>query len=197
MAFTLLLRKTRDILLAPLSKLGIPICFSPESMIRYEAVCTVTSMKTDGSSFENNGETSMLPYGREMKWVFPVVGIPEFSPLEGKKIPSIECKAKQRVEELLQLSFTGLSTNGSSLISQPKITSSHILTQSSPFVDFGPEYSSLLEDFTYDFDYSDAESHSAIDRSVGINLVHKKVHNVSGVITFVFSIVFSPYKTFR
>ena len=191
--------------MAPLSKLGIPICFSPESMIRYEAVCTVSAMKRDGTSFESNGETSVLPYCREMRWVFPIVGIPEFSPMEGKKIPCIECKTKQRVEEVLQLSFTGLApsltpsltSSASDQIAHRKVFSSYLLDQSSVFADFGPEYSNSLEDFTYEFEYPDAESHNAVDRSVGINLLHKMVHRVSGVITLVFNVVFSPFKTFR
>ena len=187
----------KNILLAPLSRLGIPICFAPESMIRYEAICTVTAMKSDGSSFEANEDRSLFPSGNQMRWIFPVIGIPEFRPIEGKKIPCIECKSKQRVEEQLQLSFTGLTTNSRNRIAYPNVVSSHILRQSSLLPDFGPEYSSLLDDFSYEFEYSDAESHSAIDRSVGINLIHKLVHKVSGVITFVFNLVFSPHKTFR
>ena len=189
-AFSLLLRKTKDILLPPKAKLAIPICFSPESMIRYETVCNVVATKKDGSLF---------PHGREMKWVFPVIGIPEFSPLEGKKVPCIECKTRNRVEEMLHLSFTGHQANvsGFSNFAHSKIVSSNAPPQSSSLTDFGSDYLFVPDDFDYKFEYADAESHSAVDRSVGINLAHKMVQKVSGVISLVFNVVFSPYKTFR
>lgn len=195
-AFNLLLRKTKDILLSPRAKLAIPICFSPESMIKCEAICYVTALRKDGLPFDSHGQNMIRPYGKEMKWAFTVIGIPEFNPSAGKSVATIECKARSRVEEILQLSFTeSLSNSGN--FENSNVLSNVIVKQPSSLSEIGSGYSLLPEEFAYEFEFADVESHGIIERSVGINLVLKKIHKVSGAITLVFLVVFSPYKAFR
>lgn len=199
-SLNILLRKTKEILLAPRSKFAIPVCFSPETMVKCEAICYVRAMKRDGSPFLTYGEKAAFPYGNEMRWGFPVVGIPEFSPLEGKKPPCIECKARKRAEEMLELSFTGINVGAAGSTPQyeyPRFLSSKVFTKGSSLANLGPDYSFLPDDFKFEFEYADSESHNAISRSVGINLVQKKIQKISGVITLVFNVVFSPSKPLR
>ena len=167
--------------------------------MRHEATCYVMAIKADGSSFETHGQITKFPYNREMRWVFPISGIPESCPIKDSKAPRIECKARARLEKRLELSFTGLNMN------LPNYASAINLRSLSPSADVGPvsnfeygsEYSFLPEDFKYRFEFGDTEAQVAVERSVGVNLVRRMSHKVSGVVTLLFNVVFTPHRSFR
>ena len=179
-------------------KLDIPICFAPESMVRHEATCYVTATKTDGTSFETHGQITKFSYNKEMRWLFPIRGIPESRPIKDSKAPRIECKARSRLEERLEISFTGLSQT----LPDTSYTATHLRALSPNTLagnptPFGLEYTALPENFKYEFEYGDTEAQIAVERSVGINLIRKMSHKSSGFATLVFNLVFSPHKSFK
>ncbi|XP_065057284.1 cilia and flagella-associated protein 47-like isoform X2 [Rhopilema esculentum] len=196
-AFSLLLRQATDILLHPKTTLDIPICFAPDSMVRHEATCYVMAIKADGSSFETHGQITKFPYNREMRWVFPISGIPESCPIKDSKAPRIECKARARLEKRLELSFTGLNMNlpnYASAIHLRSLSPSEGVGPVSNF-EYGTDYAFLPEDFKYWFEFGDTEAQVAVERSVGVNLVRRMSHKVSGVVTLLFNVVFAPHRS--
>lgn len=50
---------------------------------------------------------------------------------------------------------------------------------------------------SYEFLYVDEECQNALERSLGIQLEKKYRNKVSGVVTLIFRLIFSPYKPFK
>lgn len=112
-AFCLLLKYTQGITLPPNAVLDIPISFAPDTMQQHEASVTVNLHKQDGTDW-NSGSyagfvTSSLVNG--LSWIFPVKGIPESRPVKESQAPCIECKARSRVEERVEVSLTGVASH--------------------------------------------------------------------------------------
>ncbi len=201
-AFSHLLRQPSNILLTPRDILDIPICFAPDTMVLHEATCYVTASKTDGTAFETYGQMTTFAYNKSMRWIFPIKGIPESCPIKDSKAPRVECRSRERLEEKLELSFTGINLNISKATHSAylrALSPAHILGETNLIyeTDLGPDYSLLMEDFKYEFEYPDTEAQIALERSVGLNLIRKVSHRVSGVVTLMFNVVFAPSRSFR
>jgi len=50
----------------------------------------------------------------DLHWIYPVKGIPESCPVKESQAPCIECKARGRVEERIEVTLTGVAPSSSS-----------------------------------------------------------------------------------
>ena len=97
--FCLLLKSNVDIPLRPGEILDVPISFAPEHMQLQQAICSITTRPTNG----DGSAMSML------KWSYDIKGIPQSIPVKDSKAPILECRARERLEERVELSFTGIN----------------------------------------------------------------------------------------
>lgn len=135
----------------------------------------------------------------ELHWIIPVRGIPESYPIKESQAPCIECKARSRVEERLEVTLTGLAPNNatSGLGRYPTITPINLLGRHLPGeMEYGVDYLNVPEEFRYELIYDDAECQTCLERSLGVSLMRKIKNQVSGVVILVFNFVFSPFKPF-
>ena len=202
LAFSLLLKQKTDVFLSPKGILDIPICFAPEAMILHEATCFVHVRKTDGSGFDGYDRRPSYSSNREMRWVFTIKGVPESRPVKDARAPILQCKARERLEEKLELCFTGINPSISKSTHTPYIRSmapmnllGGYLVPSTPDLDV--DYVNLPEEFKCEFEYASTEGEMALERSVGLGLIRKMKHKISGIVTLIFNVVFSPFKPFE
>lgn len=198
--FCLLLKRAKSILLEPGASLDIPISFAPDSMQLHEATVTVTVHRDTVDTWDGNYPSVMSTrMVNDLHWIYPVRGIPESHPIKDSQAPCIECKARSRVEERVEVTLTGLAPNtgGSGFGRYPSVTPINLLGRHMPGeMEYGVDYLNVPEEFRYELIYEDAECQSCLERSLGVSLLRKIKNQVSGVVILVFNFVFSPFKPF-
>ncbi|KAK3775916.1 hypothetical protein RRG08_017206 [Elysia crispata] len=128
--FKLLLKHDSGLRVGPKSTLEIPISFAPSQMVNYQAFCTVVIRREDGQQWpyvpqdalghKLSAHTTGLP---EIRWLFPVHGVPESAPMKDSQPAGIVCQARDLVEQRLEVTLAGVApgSNGvSSLATRAK-----------------------------------------------------------------------------
>ena len=93
----------------------------------------------------------------DLHWIYPVRGIPESHPVKDSQAPCIECKARSRVEERVEVTLTGLgpNTGGSGFGRYPSVTPINLLGRHVPGeMEYGVDYMNVPEEFRYCFEDS-------------------------------------------
>ena len=153
--------------------------FAPEAMHAHKTTVVVSCCTTEE---KGEGGTDRL----NLEWQFPIVGVPEIRPVSPKSAPKIACRAKERVEEKLEMELVGC-----------KMSRAAIICRGTPN---GESPTSSLEsvsnNYTYQLVCSDNEHSSLIENSVGLKLLNI-ISDKSDPVKLVFGIVFIPPKAFR
>ncbi|XP_053397416.1 cilia- and flagella-associated protein 47-like isoform X4 [Mercenaria mercenaria] len=203
--FCLLLKRKGGIRVGPKSTLDIPVCFAPTEMKMYEAICTVIVTREDGEKWQYAPrDTQGYQLSRtgsegvsEVRWVFPIQGIPESRPIKESYGAVIECKARDRLEERLEVTLAGVApvTSGP----QRSIYTRSITPKNeSPKLPDGivvGETLAVAEEFTYELSYKDPETKENLQNSVALKLVRQHRDTASGLVVLVFNVIFNPFRT--
>jgi len=149
--FCLLLKRAKSILLEPGATLDIPISFAPDNMQLHEATVTVTVHRDTEDTWDGNYPSMMSTrMVNDLHWIYPVRGIPESHPIKDSQAPCIECKARSRVEERVEVTLTGLApnTSGSGFGRYPSVTPINLLGRHMPGeMEYGVDYLNVPEEF--------------------------------------------------
>lgn len=115
-AFCLLLKHTSNIPIAPKATLDIPVVFAPGDMNLHEALCVVSVRREDGVKWvamsSTNPDHPQAVHGdddnglKDIRWLYPIHGIPESHP-KANRGAVVNCQARSRIEERLQVTLTG------------------------------------------------------------------------------------------
>ncbi|XP_078514036.1 cilia- and flagella-associated protein 47 [Lissotriton helveticus] len=208
--FSLPLKQTQGIPLAPKEKMDIPVLFTPETMKLYEALVVVHMVKQNGENwpcdnFEEldtelkcisraeNGEISGI------RWIYPIHGIPEAQP--SKPTPAvIRCQARSRAEERIEVLLTGAVPGHAGVAT---VRSGAITPQKKPCADGTQdelqvtEGFSTTEEFLYEIQYESEQVKSQLESSLAIGFVRKERDAHSGIVTLIFNIIFAPSKPIK
>jgi len=152
--FCLLLKRAKGISLEPGESLDIPISFAPDTMQLYEATVTVTIHREDPTDAWGGDYPSLMSKRtvNDLHWIYPVRGIPESIPIKESQAPCIECKARSRVEERVEVSLTGLAPNsaGAGLGRYPSVTPINLLGRHMiGEMNYGVDYLNVPEEFRW------------------------------------------------
>lgn len=148
--FCLLLKRAKSIILEADATLDIPISFAPDTMQLHEATVTVTIHRDTEDTWNGNYPSMMSTrMVNDLHWIFPVRGIPESHPIKESQAPCIECKARSRVEERVEVTLTGLTPNtGSGFGRYPSVTPINLLGRHVPGeMEYGVDYLNVPEEF--------------------------------------------------
>lgn len=150
--FCLLLKRAKSIQLEPGATLDIPISFAPDTMQLYEATVTVTIRKEDPNDAWDGNYPSLMSTRmvNDLHWIYPIRGIPESLPIKESQAPCIECKARSRVEERVEVTLTGLDPNsaGSGVGRYPSVTPINLLGRHvTGELEYGVDYLNVPEEF--------------------------------------------------
>ncbi|KAL8606797.1 hypothetical protein ACOMHN_049626 [Nucella lapillus] len=207
--FSLMLKNLKaPIRVGPKSTMDIPISFAPSEMRKYDALCTVIVTKEDGSCWDylpkddqgyplsSSGEGI-----REIRWLFPVYGIPEAQLVRDWQCAVVQCQARETVEHRLELKLSGSvpSMAASYNPSQPTFNmvlrnkSSNISQRTPDNVVVG-ETMKTADEFSFELYCTTEEMREILPNSVDMNLVRQE-RNSSGLVVLLFNIHFQPFKT--
>ncbi|XP_052240686.1 cilia- and flagella-associated protein 47-like isoform X3 [Dreissena polymorpha] len=203
--FCLLLKRKAGIRVGPKSTLDIPVCFAPTEMKMFEAVCTVVVTREDGGRWAYAPRDSqgyqLSRTGsegiREVRWVFPIQGIPESQPIKESYGAVIECQARDRLEERLEVTLAGVAP----VTSRPmKSIYARSVTpkNESPKLPDGivvGETLATAEEFLYDLAYKDSNAREDLQNCVALKLVRQHRDSTSGLVVLVFNVIFNPFRT--
>ncbi|XP_076467202.1 cilia and flagella-associated protein 47-like [Babylonia areolata] len=208
--FSLLLKNVRaSIRVGPKSTLDIPVSFAPSEMRKYDALCTVVVTKEDATPWDfvpkdEHGyplsSTGHKDGIREIRWLFPVYGIPEAQPVRDWHCAVIQCQARDSVEQRLEVHLSG---------SVPAVASQHIT--SSPAMILRGKSSSAdarrapesvvvgetlqtADEFSYQLLCTTDDMKEILPNSVQLSLVRQE-RNSEGLVVLLFNIRFQPFKT--
>lgn len=124
----------------------------------YEATVTVTVHRDTEDTWDGNYPSMMSTrMVNDLHWIYPVRGIPESHPVKDSQAPCIECKARSRVEERVEVTLTGLgpNTGGSGFGRYPSVTPINLLGRHVPGeMEYGVDYMNVPEEFRYCFEDS-------------------------------------------
>ena len=171
-SFCLLLKRTHGILLQAGVSLDIPVMFAPEEMSTHTTTIVVS---TEGTRC-----------GSKLVWRYPVIGEPHFRPVSPKSAPRISCRAKERVEERLEVVLVGKT-----------MSSAATLRPLTPTLDPTSELpQSVADGYSYDLVCEDAEHLSLVQDCVAVKLL-RKMTDEEGCVKLMFGVVFVPPKALR
>ena len=176
-SFCLLLKRTHGILLRPGVSLDIPIMFVPEKMTTHRTNMTIS---TEGVSS-----------GSKLVWQYPIIGEPQFSPVSPKSAPKIDCHAKERVEERLEV-----------LLVSQKMNKAAVFCLKTPNIDPSaneqglPQQSEANGQYAYELVCGESEYSDIIRDCVVVKLLRKAV-NKEGHIKLLFGFIFVPPRALR
>ncbi|XP_060129517.1 cilia- and flagella-associated protein 47 isoform X2 [Zootoca vivipara] len=204
--FWLSLKQKQGIVLAPKSKLDIPVFFAPQSMKLYEVVLVIKVEKLDADkwSYDDTFDvTKALTSNtvimkdeviRGIRWIYPIHGIPESPPY--KSAPAVVCcRARSRLDERIEVLLTGVTpaTSGAHVVSDSII----IIPSKSKSVAINDEGFSTPEEFVYDIEFESDRVAFQLKSAVAINLLKKLWDLKTGIVTLIFNIIFAPSKPMR
>lgn len=169
--FCLLLKQTTRILLSPGIMLDIPISFSPEVMKRHECHLTIS---VDSTS-------------QPLKWHYPIIGQPHLRPFSATSGPLLQCRAKERLEQRLEVSLVGLENTTAKLRPVTPATTSDLVTQDTHDDDT----------YTYQLSCNDPEFGFLVEQYLGIRLIRKSLDPETNNPVLLFHIIFVPSKIIR
>ena len=194
--FGLLLKKSGNLILPGKSTLDIPISYAPDKMRKKETLCVVHTKPL------NNVKDSNF-HGNDIVWKFEIDGIPTCSVVKNSQAPVIECRARERVDEKIELTFLGAEDSDKSNYTAllKSLSPIHLLglyNPPSPPKEMAPEYEELTnERFDFHIESADEFSEEDIQRSVSIQMKKQNRHKVSRTISLLFDVVFASSKPFN
>lgn len=174
--FCLLLKQTTRISLNPGITLDIPISFSPEVMKRHECRLTIS---VDSTS-------------QPLKWHYPIIGQPHLRPFSATSGPLLQCRAKERLEQRLEISLVG-SENSRAVKLRPVTPAPKSTTINTD---------TLIQDandetYTYRLSCKDTEFGFLVEQYLGIRLIRKSLDPETNNPILLFHIIFVPSKVIR
>ncbi|XP_068919939.1 cilia- and flagella-associated protein 47 [Petaurus breviceps papuanus] len=204
--FSFTLKQTQGIPLPPKGKLDIPVLFVPHIMKLYEAMVIVEVTRNNGEYWPYDKADDLGP-GLEsttrtengdicnIRWNYPIQGIPEAPPPKTHHA-SISSRARDRVEETIQVLLTGVVFEPSEqreLVVIPKKTVVEDDQKQEPVNNDLPE----VHEFQYEIQFESDLMKSNLESCVALYLTSKERTIENGVISLVFNMVFAPKKPMR
>ncbi|KAL1021786.1 hypothetical protein UPYG_G00017930 [Umbra pygmaea] len=190
--FCVPLKQTQGVWVSSGATVDIPVIFTPDSMQHHQAWLQVqlepfynqpdldspyTSMHRDMGVVVEDGRVRLVG------WVYPIHGITEAPPAHCQPAV-IQCEARSRVEERVEVLLTGCVPGSSSL---PNNTPSESAAGSSL----------ALEDFLCEMRYNSGADRTQLDGCVALSLLDCHRDPDSGIVSIGVNLIFAPCKPLR
>lgn len=157
--------------------------FAPDDMSRQEAELTVT---TESLSEEGG-----------IVWRYPIGGQPRLlRPASSSEVPQIQCTAKERLEQRLEVRLLGSAGTGKPRATAGAVTLRPVTPGASGGGQLDPIGVAEGAGYRYRLVCGDPEAGPLLEQSTGVRLMRSE-EDASGDAVLVFGVVFSPSKPFR
>ncbi|KAK7478911.1 hypothetical protein BaRGS_00029892 [Batillaria attramentaria] len=210
--FSMLLKNKTAARVGPKNTLDIPISFAPMEMLKYEALVTVVVTQEDGTPWpfmptDRHG----LPVSysgssglHEIRWLFPIYGIPESSPIKESQAPVVECRARDTTEQQLEFTLAGVVSSAASQHKgeNPKIslrdkTPSAGSRSSAPESVVVGETLATAEEFQFELACPTDDLKKVLPNCTQLKLLKQQRNTATGLVTLTFNFTYSPFKTMK
>ncbi|XP_035825915.1 cilia- and flagella-associated protein 47 [Aplysia californica] len=202
-AFKLLIKHDSGLRVGPKSTLEIPISFAPKEMLNYQAFCTVVVRREDGQQWPyvpqdalGHKLSSMSTGLSEIRWLYPIHGVPESAPVKDNQAAGITCQARDQVEQRLEVTLAGVvpgSSGASSLATRAKTPK-----DKKPQIPEGVVVGNTMataEEFSFELSYANDEAKDIIQNSVDMSIARHYRDPATGLVTLIFNVRFVPLKS--
>merc|ERR1739838_80811 len=228
-AFSLLQKQLTDTKLAARTSFDISFLFSPEAMRKYQANLSISIRRQDEKSWPNEFEENesdikkrhpenedllrMRPMSRNksgeitaIRWLYPVHGIPTVKSCKAGEAV-LECQARSRIEERLEVSLTGavpshhenrslIRLKGAAPISfKDNTLSGTKLSRGSTGKESLGAGLTLNEEYHFEFFFLTDKAKQDVEQSLTAELIKKDRDPASCLVVLVFKLVFAPFFT--
>ncbi|XP_048239518.1 cilia and flagella-associated protein 47-like isoform X3 [Haliotis rufescens] len=202
--FCLLLKHNTGLRVGPKSTLDIPISFAPNQMRKYVGLCTVIVHKEDGTAWQyvptdaNGYPVSRTGSGglMEIRWLFPVNGIPESKPVRDSQGAVIECRARESIEERLEVTLSGVAPSSAGPQKRMR-TRAKTPKDDAPQVPDGivvGETLATADEFSHELTFCNEDASGQLKDSVSMTLVRQHRDINTGLVVLLFNVKFNPFK---
>lgn len=179
--FCLLLKKTTGISLNAGVAVDIPISFSPEVMKRHEAHLTI----------------SVDSIEQPLKWLYPIIGTPHLRPFSASSGPTLQCRAKERLEQRLEVSLVGCESKRAARL-RPVTPSKYSRSSAAANTENTSDQDIISDNsFTYQLCCDDSEYGFLVEQYLGIRMISKSIDPETSNPFLLFHVIFAPSKMIR
>ncbi|KAM5291042.1 cilia- and flagella-associated protein 47 [Glossophaga mutica] len=203
--FRLRLSPSRGIPLPPRGIIDIPVIFTPSIVKLKKTMLVVQMIRADGKKWpiDNFDELSTdmkriigVDSGeiQAIRWIYPIIGLPE-AKHEGFIPVVIQCQAKKRVKEKVQVSLAGDFSGSNPILrkSDFSVFPKKRLYSSYEDVDVLP----LKREFEYELIFKSEKMKYELKPCVTISMTKKSYDIKTQMITLEFELLFSPKRPLR
>ncbi|ESO84826.1 hypothetical protein LOTGIDRAFT_196276 [Lottia gigantea] len=201
--FCLLLKHNTGLRLPPKATLDIPISFAPGEMKKYQSLCTVVVRRDDGEKWnyvpKSESGVPEKQSGEDLhviKWYFPIHGIPESRPVRDSLAPLVECRAREKIQQRLEVTLAGVAPSSAGPNRRMK-TRAITPKNKEPTIPDGivvGETLAVTNEFMYEIKFGDSSDAKALKASVDLSLVRQHRDKETGLVVLVFNVIFNPFK---
>ncbi|XP_045555398.1 cilia- and flagella-associated protein 47 isoform X1 [Salmo salar] len=196
--FCIPLKQTQGVRVSAGASVDIPVVFAPDSMqlhqawllVQLEPLFNLPRLDTALTTAQRD-KCVEVEKGRGglVCWVYPIHGIPE-APPKPSHPAVIECEARGRVEERVEVLLTGCVPGSS-------VSNTDIPLSSAPSSGTSAGVRLALEDFLCEVCYNSDAERSQLEGCVTLSLLtcHRDPH--SGIVSLTVNLIFTPYKPLR
>ncbi|XP_055888207.1 cilia and flagella-associated protein 47-like isoform X1 [Biomphalaria glabrata] len=199
-AFKLLLKHNSSIIVEAKSTLEIPISFAPTEMINYKAFCTVAIRREDGQQWPYvledtlGNRLSITTSGlNKIRWLYPIVGIPEHKISKDATATHIICQARDQVEQRMEVVLSGCAPGANQAVSLRAKTPKDKKSKSPQGVVVGNTMATANE-FSFELVYPNDEVKEKLSSAVAISITRHYRDPSSGLVTLIFTVRYAPIK---
>ncbi|XP_006066483.4 cilia- and flagella-associated protein 47 [Bubalus bubalis] len=196
---------TKGIALPPKGTLDIQVLFMPQVMKLQKTMVLIQMRKASGKRWFIDNFMELHPEVKrglgldsekilEIRWIYPIIGVPQTSPPESPQIV-IKCQARKRLEEEVEILLDGDFLGENPILELSDFTVIPKRKSHAYYEDM--EDKPMKREFEYGIEFESEDEKASLESCLAICLIKKSYNANKEQITLVFSLIFTPNKPVR
>ncbi|KAJ1058276.1 hypothetical protein K5549_020117, partial [Capra hircus] len=196
---------TKGIALPPKGTLDMQVLFMPQVMRLQKTMVLIQMRKASGKKWFVDNFMELHPEVKrglgldseeilEIRWIYPIIGLPQTSPPESPQIV-IKCQARKRLEEEVEVTLDGDFWGENPILDLSDFTVIPKRKSYAYYEDIGDI--PMKREFEYGIEFESEDEEASLESCVAIYLIKKSYNANKEQITLVFSLIFTPKKPVR
>ncbi|KAF4027207.1 hypothetical protein G4228_019312 [Cervus hanglu yarkandensis] len=196
---------TKGIALPPKGTLDIQVLFMPQVMKLQKTMVLIQMRKASGKRWLIDNFMELHPEVKrglgldseeilEIRWIYPIVGLPQAPPPENSQIV-IKCQARKRLEEEVEVTLDGDFWGKNPILD---LSDFIVIPKRKSYAYYEDiEDVPMKREFEYDIEFESEVEEDSLESCVAIYLIKKSYNAKNEQITLVFNLIFTPKKPAR
>uniref|UniRef100_A0AAA9SCT4 Calponin-homology (CH) domain-containing protein n=1 Tax=Bos taurus TaxID=9913 RepID=A0AAA9SCT4_BOVIN len=196
---------TKGIALPPKGTLDIQVLFMPQVMKLQKTMVLIQMRKASGKRWFIDNFMELHPEVKrglgldseeilEIRWIYPIIGVPQTSPPESPQIV-ITCQARKRLEEEVEVLLDGDFLGENPILELSDFT---VIPKRKSYAYYEDiEDKPMKREFEYGIEFESEDEEASLESCMALCLIKKSYNANNEQITLVFSLIFTPNKPVR